>query len=494
MMQHQINTPAIDPNIAFSHISSGWFPFSADVLELIRSRLGNGFYHANREELTTDLKSDFSLYMYCLRELAKMVHTAAQRDGVNIEPQECPSKIIEAAKLEDLRTILNRPEGQISRHNLTEINDIQALRLRESIFSASAAEVLAENVNLDPNLAYSCGLIRQLGITLIAWNYPNVYRKALTSLSGSDTLDSKLHTLLGFSPTLLGVTLARRWNLSPKIISALGVCVTKRVKPEVKESPDSRLVQNIGETLDSICRISEALARANEPEHYPTARSDWESAEREVKQYLGPKGIQVVFQRAQENCKQYTQIIEITRAEVTREILSSPSQDAPVLERNPFLKGCPNAMRPLMEKLYLQINETTELESNLRLLLHEIIPAAGFRSGCIFMLEPAKFELVPLIKIGKPDSCRLKPVTLSTLSCQAYAIRTAYSCSMPIREQEFLTNGKKVVFVAGSIGVSKRTGVLYLECGEDFFNRVHSDPMVVFKAVRMALEECLGLK
>src|SRR5262249_37415849 len=153
-------------------------------------------------------------------------------------------------------------------------NELQALRFRESLLSASAAEILASKNAIDPEDGFSCGLLRQLGLTLIAWNYPRVYNRAMECITPNEGLDFQLQKVLGFSPSLLGLTFAQRWNLSDEILVALGDR-KKRFSVSASERSDSG-AQHVGEMLSKICEVSEALARANDPEHYPTALRDWE--------------------------------------------------------------------------------------------------------------------------------------------------------------------------------------------------------------------------
>ncbi|MFN8390033.1 MAG: HDOD domain-containing protein [Bdellovibrionota bacterium] len=501
-----MSNAVLEENIerAFRHVSNGWLPPHKEVLDKVRAQLHAGHYEGKREQLTADLKEDFALYMYCLRELSSIIESEQSRSYLSGEARGrklTPTQIFEQAELSAFKSVLNRPDSEISGHSLNQMSDLQALRFRESLISASAAEVLAGKNDIDPDMGFSCGLLRQLGLTLIAWNYPRVYSRAMECITPTESLDFQLQKVLGFSPSLLGLTFARRWNLSDDILVALG----DRPKRGYSAAAPSGLAsdssstssQHVGDLLSKICEVSEALARANDPEHYPTALQDWEEAEEAIAAQLGPDGMQLIFQRAESNCKQYLkrapELQGFTETSLLKERIVDSRFATAKLEKNIHLKSCPPALKEKITKLYFQLKPNKILKKNIRTLVFEIIPTAGFKKGCIFMLEPASRLLSPSIKLGELTPDRSRPIKLSSALSHFDLVSSAFSLKSPLREEGVSKDGRRITMIACSIGQAAPMGVLYLETSEDFASEIGPDPMPVFRAIRQALCDCLNL-
>ncbi len=485
---------------AYDHVVTNWFPVQSEVLERIQSRLAAGEYDAHRKELTKDLKEDFSLFMFCLKELTGLLETN-KLHGVPQPQNSTPIDMIESSDIEVLKSILAAPPSVISTHSMADINELQTLRFRDSMLSASVAELLAEKTDIDPDLGFSCGLLRQLGLTLISWNYPRVYARALENLPANCTLDTALQKVLGFSPSLLGITCARRWNLLPEIMVALGdkerPVAPAFGAPVFGDYKTSAAEADIANKLAKICEVGEALARANDPEHYPTALADWKIAEEAIIEHLGPDGISAVFDRAKHNCKSYAkqspELVAFTQTTPVAEKIAN-SQYAKVLtERNVHLKTCPKELRDKIVELYHHLSADKISQENLRVFVHEVIPYAGFNAGCIFMLDPAKRVLAPVMKLGALPKERLRSVGLSSVLAQFDIVASAYSCKSPLREQSAPQGGKRKTGVAGVVGNNTPVGVLYLETETEERSGEEVDPMPSFRALRQALNDCLNL-
>ncbi|HQH29027.1 MAG TPA: HDOD domain-containing protein, partial [Oligoflexia bacterium] len=332
---------------ALEHVSQGWLPAQRSVLERIQHQLEAGDYNNDRPKLLRDLKEDFSLYLYCLKELSVMLNQHAQAPEQNwrltengAPPKQTPVEILHNSELDAIRRVLGKSAADISQHVFDEMNDFQALRLRESMLSASTAEILAESVQVDSEVAFSCGLLRQLGLALISWNYPRVYARAMETLTAETTLDALLKRALGFSPSLLGLAFARRWNLSDDVLIALGdrkaqIAARKPFGPEQEKDKLNNTPDSVGATLAKICEVGEALARANDPQHYPTALADWQTAQEVIASHLGPRGIAAIYSRTQEYLREYSrrvpEVAEFVDAEAARETISGAHYSSKLL-------------------------------------------------------------------------------------------------------------------------------------------------------------------
>lgn len=484
---------------AFDHVCSSWFPVQVQVLDKIRARLDSGVYSTNRRALTIDLKEDFSLFMFCLKQLQLLTaEDADSRPPMQGEAESVdPVSIIEKADFGLLKKILHTPASEISKHSMQQSTKLQTLRVGESMISASTAEVLAAHAKIDPDLGFSCGLLRQLGLTLIAWNYPRLYAKAVETLSAKETLDSALHRALGFSPSLLGQMIAQRWGLSDDIVS---VVATSLRTPPVREknAQEDNNEKAAGSILAKICEVGEALARANNPDIYPTAQSDWERAEKLIKEQIGPDGVQKIFERAKENCRQYLKqhpdLLSVTEATAIKERVQFTAYSKPLLEKNTYIKSCSPETAARLSALYLKLRPNQVIEPTIRELVFDVIPGAGFPSGCVLMLDPHRKVLSPVLKFGAVPAERLKSVGLKSVASQFDIIASAFSCKSPLTEQFTDAAGKKKMVVAAALGLATPIGVLYLESTEESLPLAGKDPVQTFRALRQALNDCLNLR
>lgn len=489
---------------AYEHVLRFWFPVDAENYQKIQDGLREGVYERDRDALVAHIKADFSLYMYCLRELSQSVDTQAQDRGR--DQRSTPSQIIRKAEVTELRKIFDRPRSEISAHSYSSLTPLQAQRLQESMMSATTAECMAEKQQVDPKVAYSCGLLRQLGMTLIAWNYPKVYHRAVEHIKeGADesTLDESLQRVLGFSPPLLGLRFAYEWNLAPEILQAMdpeGRARDVLGSPRTAREGDIAVAQT-GRRLAKICQVGEALARAQNAEYYPTARGDFEHAEKEIQQALGTKGMDLIFQRLKENCQLYQQYAP--------EVFNLPTQGAlkqikgkiqqffgwqDVMKGNAYLRSCPPEIQKAIAPIYSELKPGQVAQDTLRKLFFEIIPNAGFRNGAVFSFDPTRMRLVPMVVIGKIDKRLLQSVDFVLIMETANPVALAFDCATPVRGEDYRGDGKKVVYTAASFGGTMKAGVIYLEADQAFAKKHGENFNSIFKAVRQALNDVLGLE
>lgn len=482
---------------AIRHVSVGWLPPQRKTLEKIQLGFERGTYESDRRQLQLDLKDDIALYLYCVRELCERAQAPAElRRPSEPRGKLTPSQLFEQADLTVLREVLSRSESEISLHSIAQMNQLQALRFRESVLSASAVEVLAESNSINPETGYSCGLLRQFGLTLIAWNYPRVYARAIENLSPSESLDAALQKVLGFSPAVLGVTLARRWNLSDEILVALGDRQAKIALHSTRR-PDADQIAQTGDLLSKICEVGEALARANHPEQYPSALTDWEKANEAIAAHLGPNGVQRILERATEYCREYLtaapELQGFADGSALKERIVDSRFATTRLEKNTHLRACPPPIREALTKLYYQMKPNKILKKNIRTLMFEIAAQAGFPNGCVFMLEPASRTLSPAVKIGEVPAERMRTLKLSSTLSHFDLITSAFSLKSPLREERTLPDGRHVVMFACSLGHTAPVGVLFLETDPFSGADPTADIMPVFRALRQTLCDCLNL-
>ena len=473
-------------DVASTQAANSWFPINPELLWSIQERLGTGHYQSP-SELANDLRQDFALYTWIIGQCSQCGATS----GNSAPKPSCdPTGLITdnyetiIAKLKELK-----PEN-VSPHILGDSSEFQVGRLSYSMTSASVAQALAKKSNVDPQLAFSCALFRQLGLTLISWNYPHVYKRVLSSLKPEDKLDESLTKMLGFSPTMLGLTIARRWALSPELRLGMG-------DPVPEEIDDKGRIHEVGNTLEKICQIGEAFARANDPKHYPSAQADWNAAQAQVQSILGPQGFALIKEQITQNCEYYSQLNpDLFGPPTNPQAITSPKTRAgsALLSANTYVKQCTPGIQELLGKLYERLDGQSISKDCIDLLAKEIIPASGFLRGCIYLIEPDSSRLVPRLALGSASLSSFTSTSYTAYSEVFDPVVAAYKCKTPIMEENVQIGDKTISYVAGVIGDTQRAGVLYLELSEAQVQRKASNVLCCFKALRQALSDSLNLR
>lgn len=476
-----------DIDSAVTNVTEGWFPINTDLLATIQSGIESGKYDQNFDALIRDLKSDASLYLLCLRKLIELV----EEKHVGKDNTFTPPEVFRNAGLDELKAILSSDLKSEVRHKFENASEIQNSRVKETIIAASTTEALAKDSQIDPELGFSCAMLRQLGLTLIAWNYPHVYAKALEALTSTKiNLDHEIQKIIGFTPTMLAVRISRRWKLNPTVRAAVG---DKDARIQAKANEEDTLAA----TLEKLCQVGEALARASSPEIFPTAIDDWSFAETTIQSVLGSKGVEMIQRKVKEQLQHYAkkapEAFSFKINDDQKDKIENSRFVKHLLDQNTYIKECPPLVKLQIKELYSTFSQTEISRESIQKLISDVIPSAGFDMGCIYMLDPNSMSLVPLLKIGEIPEDRTKSVRVSSINLDSNPVSTAFRCTTPIKQTEQFPTGQ-LDTISGALGSLQKAGVLYLEVSERLRNNHKIDATMVFKALRQCLNHCLNLK
>lgn len=481
-------------NRACQYVSDMWFPANPQLLEDLRAGLGFDTT-PDFEMVLSEIKSDFSLYLLCIRELLSLL----KQEGVNPPEHLSPLELLRWGGIERLRTILAAPDVSISPHTFSSPNEAQRQRMEEVVISTSTAQVLAKEMKINPDLGFSAALLRQLGFTLIAWNYPEVYQQAMGQLKEGSSLEETLTKILGFSPSTLALTLARRWGLTSELCQTLLDETADEYNENEYEDDAMEHAENdaISSTLATLCRVGEALARANAPEVYPSARSDWESAKAELYQRIGTQGLTLIQDAIEESCSNYATVVPtlftpgaLLNPELRLEVWSRDN----LISRNPYVNRCRDFVKAKLEKLYSGIQSGQVTDTLLRQLVHGIIPDAGFCGGRVYTLDPASQSLVTQLKFGSIQSDLTDVIPTNLLLISSNQIVRAYNADESVCQSMTTKDQVPYTSLAGYLGFSQRIGVLYLEIPDLVLHDSEEYHLNHFKAFCMAFNDCLDLQ
>lgn len=453
---------------ALQHVGKPWFPMNPEVLKRVRDGFEQGTYEGNFNLLYEELKSDFALFTFVVKELSQK----AVLEGVPPVTIGNPVELIRWGGTKSIREILDEQQKIPSIHSLQWSEPFQVQRLRETAIIATTASELSKHKNLDPELGFSRGVIREIGLNLIAWNYPSVYSKVLGSLTTHQTLDDELAKELGFTPALLAMRLLR---------------------------PDKAAeVATVGEndeswaTYDELCEVGEALARAEHPETYPSAENDWKVAKAFLSQTIGEQAITIIRDRALENSKHYQKSLP----EVFGTLASfNPEKQidryrrvSRVLDER-YLSLCSENLQQMFKQWYSEISDEAVNKTLVGRLLKDIVPEAGFTGGCVFVVDPSSLSLKPRTLIGKVQMRTVSNVALEP----GDAAVSALSSSEPVIKLTDKPDEPPFAGIYSALGSRKKIGVLYLEIPQGATQQPTEKTLGIFQLFRKALCDALLL-
>ena len=478
-------------NRAVAHVNSLWFPFNPEVLKALEAACNNGSLKGNPAKTIEVLKQDFALFTYVIKELIPLASAANIPASVICNPVE----LLKWAGPEKIKDVVFSAKGLPSAHSLHATEEFQADRLRETAIIASTAEVLSEKKNLDPDMGFCRGILREIGLNLIAWNYPLLYQRVIAAIPENSSLDDELTRELGFSPTMLAMRI-----IHPKELNLAG--------PEVAS------IKQEWQVYDELCQVGEALAHAESPDLYPAAENQWRIAQEEVLRTVGPQGIEAIQQRASSNSKRYSQAIPDSFENLESfnpEGKVASHKRAQQSKQNRYVKLCPPEVQELIRALYSELTPDAVNRKVLERLVRELIPKAGFTGGCVFVVDPSSLTLAPRTMIGKVRGREISPITLRTSVLPGLelgiseselieaaadhddAIANAFACAQPIIERDEAFHDPSLTTIASSLGKRRRIGVLYLERPSALDNDQDSRQIAAFKAVRQLLCDALHI-
>ncbi len=477
---------------AAKYVSRTWFPVNSEVLKRVQAKLGSGAYTTDKQDLISDLKSDFSLFAHCLRKLEGVVAT----EQLSVNPMDTLRRL----EIDQLTSMLSTPDTDISAHRLDDIREVQALRLRHSLISCGTAEMLARNTTGDPDFAFSCALLRQLGFMLVAWNYPGSFQKALSAvLATGNDIESELAKIVGFAPALLGYEVTLHWNTNVELSKALGWTreLPRQTPQNFPESLEMTEARKKAEKVARFCELGELVARVNNQQHYPKAVEEWKSVEREIQSILGPDGLDIIGEHVRGMCKNLIPLSSsIFGADINPDASAKKATSeyiAKLIDQNSYVKRCPKHLQTEFKEVYEHLVQGEVSSQGVNMLVSRLIPAAGFVRGCIYLMDGSTAQLVPRVRIGDSSGRQYKPVPCSAGGERSNPISEAFHCATPLKQERAFLHNDIVSHVSGKFGNNDRGGVLYLEMSERLLLQENHTAVVYFKAIRQCLDDCLSL-
>ncbi len=471
---------------AAAYVDKHWLPVNEVVLSKVRDGIDTGAYDLASDFLIEDLRSDIGLFLTCYKSLIRAI-----KADVGYVPVVDPIELMRVAGPERLKNVLSQQELSSSPHSIERQSEDQIGRLREALISASAVEELARGKKLNAHTGFSIALLRQLGLLLIAWNYPTVYKAALDFSRNGGSYEEQLAEALGFTPTELVLTLMNRWGMGEGLEHIFKQSQSEQYEgEEVSETPESYAV------YAHVCTVGEALARACQGNQYPTAATDWEWARDTITDTLGNTGLLTLQKKVEEYSSAYKSLdperfrsFHVLCPHTAPKALENENPET----ENGIIQQCPQKVRLLLRELYANKRANGIDQDALTFLIRRIIPAAGFSAGTIYIMDATGKKLLPRAQISKNALFSSEAVTIANTALDTSPIQAAYQCNTPILESILTSENGYVSYVCGVLGDKHKTGVLYLERSNSAFDASGQELLFSFRAIRQALADILGL-
>jgi hypothetical protein len=464
---------------ACEYVSKFWFPANPIVLDRIRTGLQRGMY-PNVALVFEDIRSDFAIYSYCIKSLSQSYFQQVEKpNSLSI------LGLFEWAGVPGLSSLF--VDGGLDRapHSLSSISSDQVFHLGFAhIVASSAATFLCSDADKSEG-AYAAGLLRHLGINLIAWNYPQVFQEALACVSPEEPLDMVLERVLGFTSHTLSARLAKEWHLNPSIEYA--------VISDAEQLDALDMAQTAFSELLRACSLGEAIAQANSPGMFQSAARNWSVVRPEIEKRLGRSGLVAIKQALSQNVQAYIKLSPRTFAALED---LDPESKLPVIVAEPEVatvdEGVKARLAELLEPLYARYEAGKVNIELVQQLIREVMPKLGFEGGCIYVVDPANEVLAPRIKIGKLRLQAFRAVSYAESVFELSPVRNAFNAREPLLSGGNSSEGA-ISCIAGHLGNQSKAGVLYLECAAKESQEVDQLLTQQFNALREALNKFLML-
>jgi hypothetical protein len=479
VLQHKtVQIPAGAPKAKtpMDHMLEGWMPINRKAVKSLQERIRKGEFDSDRKVLLDEIKRDVGLLSYLFKYATE-----------EAELVDDPMLLLSETPLDKVDKVMSKMDDLIHSNAFSNVLKPQALRMRHSLISCVTAEILAEKQGIDPHLAYSVAMVRQLGLALVAWNYPRIYTKALQTVSESEEdIEVILHRILGFSPRQIASQITLK-NPSCDLRIGLGLA----------HSPEEAEASVLGRQLAIIAGLSESFAAMNDPDNFPLITRRWESITSDLTEILGPQALAMLQEKVTKIAENYKELPYLgldTDLSIEKSLEIANRKFAEFqFNQNAAATKVPEDMQQRLLRVYSLIRPHQTSPEALQMLVIDCIPASGFKRGCVF-LGNGHNDLIPRLRIGERGLDAYKTMPNRHQQSNDNPILEALQSPVPVKRDETVMFGERVSSVSGLIGNNDKPGVLYLELDEELAKIGGFEPVQRFKAIRLCLNQCLNLR
>lgn len=365
------------------HLQRGWIPVNPGILA--GARLFLDHHPDNREGFFSLVSSDISLCLHVSAELARRSEFPRQGDL---------AQRISNVSTASLRTLLPRQGDQVSRHDLRKMSPAQAGQLQRTLVAQKTAQAVAERTGLSQGDVTVGAFLADLGRQLVAWNYPIIFSRALSvQRAGSGDLDTEIERMLGVDPRRISSQLAPRFGLSQELQQALSQMASRSTLAS----------SGIGVEYSDIFRYARAYSEHLDPRNFSHGEEVFQQiAEKLQERIPSLPSSQEIEGRIAEVFGHYRDFVPARQrlGIAGWQHMVVPS-DVGIMSSDQMAVRIPDCIADVITELVRTVEGAGQTVQALTRLVEEVIPRAGFSSGCVYLLSRAQQVLVPQIMIGE---------------------------------------------------------------------------------------------
>ncbi len=453
-----------------NHVLNGWMPASPELVARMNHRVSSGEYLSDPAALLEDLKLDLGTFGRIIPRLGPPSNS--------IHGYVSPIENAVGMPIESLCALLPKNPAAISRHRLEHGTAALRSAIACSVTSSVAAESFAASaaecgVPITAGEAFSASVLRQIGLNLLAWNYPaNFIRILRGHPSSTAEQEREFRRVFGHTPLSLAAACAKRWNILPAI----------------SESLEPKTVQPAARFLREICELGDSFGRKHHRDLFPAAEKEWNDNCGRLGELIGTDNAAEIAERVEAGLEERLQILFKAEPRRFNQTFARvrPQKRKPVWIQNPFLKRLPDEISAPLVKVHESLESGGGIISALSELAANAIPQSGFVRGLICLQSEQDQELRLAFRIGlEPKDAR----DARRIRGLAEAAVEAKDSAIPLLK-EVRSGVEKVTRISSNFG-SRQAGVLVLELSHEAAEDPSRDNIACFQAVRKCLECCI---
>lgn len=205
------------------------------------------------DELADDSANVDTLATHIVSDPAVVARLLAAANAASVAPGQRVATVQQALMLLGIERVRNivTTTAIIDRYSTTRGCD-SALMWRHSVGVALCAQQIARHSGLDPDIAYTAGLLHDIGQLLLYAVDSHAYGKVLDLQREKDLdlIDAE-RELIGFDHAQIGGALAKHWRLPPDIADAItGHHASDDCPPETEMADAIHVAEVLSEALE----------------------------------------------------------------------------------------------------------------------------------------------------------------------------------------------------------------------------------------------------
>jgi hypothetical protein len=444
---------------ALAHIENFWLPIDTAIHYQVLRLLDDE--QASISQVQHELKKDPYLYLYAVRELSRL----------NVSFQQ--------AHKEHFKKVLDKQTKQISPHVEEEGTDFQKHLNQQLRLELAALLTFAERTSMDLHTSYEAGVLTQLGINLIAWNYPNIFQESINAVRPSQSLVKMLTLKLGFSPLELAQALIEEWQIEDDSRTLMNPSYIP-FKLTTKVDTFLERVQK----LKDFCDLSHSFSKGHFPELYPSAQKDLRIAREAIAKLLGTGGFDQIK-------VSYERLMGVQSARLEENPTDEKGRPLASFDPPKIVNQLGRDLRTQFFELYEDLS-LSFVRVSLKKITNDILAVSQFNGLCLLTFDPFSKKLVKQFSTGAIRYRETTPINGALSKLAEASLYPNIITLEAIPPHQDFNEARTALFTALQID-DRIIGVIHVEGPFLIHDVLSGNQRNELEAMRIAIEDALIL-